>query len=250
MSNHPRWVPAPIDLIRASERTRWSSENPAPELVGYLVIRRSLVDDPSDATSERTWAQFLGWSRYQARSTIRRVGADLEAWKVRPTLSTNVGHYSRITSDGCDDVSTNLDQFSTTRARDPLIVTTTTTGHKKRGGSLSVSETWNQVEQLRLEALPGALPVEQTRIFLRGLQARIRESGSASVVLVWRWLLNSQQKDAGWLRSNGYGSKPATIHGRKFGDYLGRAREWSHVTEAEPAAPAEDALVYFLNEGR
>lgn len=243
---HPRWIPVPISLIRASERARWSADNPAPELVGYLIIRRSLVDDPADETSERTWADYLGWSRYQARKMIRRVGSDLEAWKVQPTMSTNFDHYPRKIPDSCGDVSTNFDQNSTTRARDPLLDTSTGTGQEKRKEFSPDSETWDQVERLRRQALPGAVPVEQTRGFQRGLQARIRESGSAAVVLVWRWVLFSHQKDASWLREHGYGSKPATIHGKKFGDYLGRAREWQRHQAAADPDPG-DALIYFLN---
>ena len=53
-----RWIPAPLPAIHAANRHRWTTENPAPEVVGYLIVWSDLQE--GRRPSRRSMAEHLG----------------------------------------------------------------------------------------------------------------------------------------------------------------------------------------------
>lgn len=254
MKRH-RWIPAPVDLIRSAERTRWSRESPAPPLVGYLVIRAALDADPGDATTDRSWSAFLGWTRWTARSTLRRVREDLSAWNGQPLMppksDQNPPPEVKDPADlesGSDHSPPKTDHDPPTRARDPLPSKKTTTGQDMKTPQLRAL--WEDVERLRRDALPRSRPLRWTSTLRKGIAARVQEHSAETFLLVWRWVLTSRDKDAAWLRENGY-ARPGTVHARsKFDSYTARADEWdAAVSGAQDPLPADggDVLTAWLS---
>ena len=74
-----RWQPCPDDLVAEADRVRWSKDRPAPGVVGYLIAWRVLRD--GGRLSNRVLADHLGWSRWSASQTLKRVRDDLERWR-------------------------------------------------------------------------------------------------------------------------------------------------------------------------
>lgn len=68
------WDRAPRDLIAKAWAKRWTRENDAPDIVGYLLACSTLRQNGS--VSIRQLADQCGWSRHRARRVLERVRAD------------------------------------------------------------------------------------------------------------------------------------------------------------------------------
>ena len=63
------WRPVPQALITDTLIHRWTKDNPAPDLVGFLVaFDRLMAGTPWSA---RKLAVYAGWSRWRANQTLQ-----------------------------------------------------------------------------------------------------------------------------------------------------------------------------------
>ena len=74
-----RWHPAPRGLVAKAGRERWTKDNQAPTLIGYLWAWH-LMDD-GERPTRREIARDLGWSEYRARKLLDEVRADFTEWQ-------------------------------------------------------------------------------------------------------------------------------------------------------------------------
>jgi hypothetical protein len=123
---------------------------------------------------------------------------------------------------------TGQDPFPSGMSRPPLA----------RKAAIPASAIWDEVNRARLDAVPGARPIDLTDARRRALVARVQDSGADAVALVWRWALTAADERAAFLRGGGY-LTPETLHrASKFPAYLDRARAWE--ASLEPAAAPVD----------
>lgn len=73
-----RWRPAPESHIRKAERTAWTPEHPAPDVVIYLVVWQGLHD--GSTWKVRDLADWAGIGRHRAHVLIQEVAADFSTW--------------------------------------------------------------------------------------------------------------------------------------------------------------------------
>ena len=274
-----RWTPAPSDLIREADRTRWTKERPAPAIVGYVIVWDVLRD--GGTWSSRQLAEHLGWSRYSAKAMLKRVEDELVDWRARfdpeqggkPDNEENstdfshnspdfdhktpkFGHQLRVLSGGYEPTSsdTSTELKPDTRARITTDTDTEKTTDTNNGGpapparrsSVPIKDTWNKVEILRIEHIPGCKAQKLTKGRRKVLRARIVEHSPDAVVEVWRWALTSKNTRAMYLREHGY-VRPDTLHRpSKFAGYLEMANEEKHKktrTETKLAVQDLDAFL-------
>ena len=308
-----RWIPAPLPAIHAANRHRWTTDNPAPEVVGYLVVWADLQE--GRRPSRRSMAEHLGWSTYQARKLIEMVKSDLDAWVSRtaqrapviagtckdesPTLTQHppviagtcgddspsgnqadqaepeTAHPSNVIAGTYGDVSPENAQHppviaGTCGAVSPIVRArfTGTGSSLNLNSSLSlqlpnkagpdsttqIKSTWEQVNELRSQHLPGCRTLKLTKARRAVLKARITEHGGEAVVEVWRWALTSSHHRARFLR-DGY-LTPDTLHrASKFPSYLDLSRAPPEQTVTPPPTREETteakriAFDRYLDEG-
>ena len=307
-----RWIPAPLPAIHAANRHRWTTENPAPEVVGYLVVWADLQE--GRRPSRRSMAEHLGWSTYQARKLIETVKADLDAWVSRtaqraPVIAGTCKDESPthpkqpqrppVIAGTCGDASPTDDQAEETAPEDDHpahVIAGTYPGHSPEishlppvitdhheavspivrarftgtGSSLDLNSslslelpnkagpqlksTWEQVNELRSQHLPGCRNLKLTKARRAVLKARITEHGGEAVVEVWRWALTSSHHRARFLR-DGY-LTPDTLHrASKFPAYLDLSRAPPEQTIKPPPTREETteakriAFNRYLDEG-
>ena len=112
-----------------------------------------------------------------------------------------------------------------------------------------MSKTWDRVNQLRAEVVPGARALKLTPARRRHLKARISEHGPEAVVAVWRWALTSSASRAAFLREQGF-VRPDTLHrASKFPGYLDLAREPA-TPEARRSSAGGDLDTFLADDDR
>ena len=267
-----RWAPAPVDLIAEADRTRWTKANPAPRVVGYLIVFRDLRD--GGTWTARRLADHLGWTRWSARSMIDRVRAELSAWEsvrrpppneipvsyeAAPPTSGHIppknshfpaknGQVNGMISGSyeAEPASRPATVPPNTRARSTSTTTRTTTEQR----DTSLSTLWEEVNSLREGHVPGARKLRLTKERRRTLKARVTEHGEASVLKVWTWVLTSPHPRATFLRGSGF-VKPDTLHRPgNFATYLEFAEEGLTPTSTPKTTndTTASALDAFLKE--
>jgi len=99
-----QWNPAPVALIDKAIRRQWTRDNPAPELVAYMVAFNAL--DNGDPWSVRGLAEWAGWTKHKASKLIAAVHSDQQEWKNHSGQSpdsrrTVAGHSAPKIPDTC-----------------------------------------------------------------------------------------------------------------------------------------------------
>lgn len=74
-----RWNPAPVELIQQAARQRWTRDNPAPDVLGFLVAFHGL--DNGDPWSVRNLATWAGWTKHKAAAVLSDVRSFAAEWK-------------------------------------------------------------------------------------------------------------------------------------------------------------------------
>ena len=74
-----RWNPAPVGLIEQATRQRWTRDNPAPDVLGFLVAFHGL--DNGDPWSVRNLATWAGWTKHKAAAVLSDVRSFAAEWK-------------------------------------------------------------------------------------------------------------------------------------------------------------------------
>ena len=273
-----RWSPAPDDLVAEADRGRWSRDNPAPGLVGYLIAWRTMRD--GGVWTVRRFALHVGWSKWSARRMLARVEADLTEWRSgyspdgsghRPDKTSHgpdkTGHVLRVipgtyepepdkTSHGPDKASHGPDDTRarcstdthTDRGTDTSIYHSSDSAPVSSGPAPEVAATWKRIEALRAEHLRGSRSLKLTPGRRKHLRARISESSADEVVAVWKWALTSPSPRAAYLREHGF-VRPDTLHrASKFHDYAEKAATEAAATDkgASRASAGASSFSSFL----
>ena len=269
-----RWSPAPDDLVSEADRTRWTRENPAPAVVGYLSAWNVLRD--GGAWTVRRLALHLGWSRWSAESMLKRVRQDLQRWQGADDTTGTYGARPDENSHQTDENRRQLlvipggyaprpDTVPDTvpdnrRARRSTTTTTTTAtptqitaagapaAQKPRAADVSVSKLWHAVEELRAIHLPGCRTLKLTAGRRKTLKARVMEHSTDAVLEVWRWALTSRNQRATYLRDHGY-VRPDTLHrAAKFAGCLEMAQDDTRTQTRQMSAGGVDLDTFLADE--
>jgi len=245
------WAPGPADLIRQADRTRWTPDNPAPDLVAYLVTWEDIRQGVP--TPSRELADRLGWKRHRARKLLERVKSDLADWFAqKPDSATpKSAQPDPVITGGSPATGAQTPPPSAQKSptvgaeltRTPTRTDNSNRKNKRAGQAqrlVQMKLVWDQVNTFRKSVVPGARALRLPEVRRKALGARIDEHGPDSVLVVVKYVLTSPARNAQWLREQGYTAPENWLSPGNFVKYLEAAEEGA-ASVVPDQAPADGA---------
>jgi len=212
------WDKAPRDLVSLAWSARWDKENQAPELVGYMLAQRVILDGGS--LPIRTLAKHCGWSRHVAERVLRRVKTDTGTDNARTKTDTGTDNRppdnlrNRCESRTKTDTGTDNARTKTDIARVPLSESRVEREENNppnapqgagRKPSRPIAATWTQIVEVCRDH-PTAGPVPQAKIgkkFRAKLSTLLGEFTPDEICRAVLWWRTSEHPRAQMLREKG-----------------------------------------------
>ena len=208
-----QWHPAPVALIAKLGKHRWTPENQAPDVVGFLWVWN--MQHQGAVISIRELAEYAGWTRWKAEQILKGLKEEKAGWAVKPDDSRQQPDSTPKQS----QVVTEPNQTATrhTHAPDPLITNTKLDLKNTVNPNLGLADTWKKINDARKEG-GKARALKLTDKRRRNLKARLRENKEEDLLRVIDWWLRSSHDRALFLREGGYDVD--TLFTPKFDTYL------------------------------
>jgi hypothetical protein len=214
-----QWQPAPKDMVLELMKTRWSPENPAPEVVVHLWMWHLL--ESGGTVTVRDLMDYAGWKKWRAHQFQRDALSFRNDWTSHDSgQEVDKKRTSEpVISDTCEPKPDKKRTGSGhSRARAVPSTTYNSTENTITSDKDSVSDLWEEINEARKDALGGNLrALTLTNKRRRFLGARLKKKdGRENVMRVVSWWLHSSHHRATFVREN---------HGwdtvqRKFDEYL------------------------------
>ena len=253
------WRPVPQALIADMMMEKWSRDNQAPEAVGWLIaFDRAMAGHP---ISVRRLADYCGWTRWKASEVIGKVASFRADWSdyqphvtasdrpPKPSNRSNLqgqagqnadgnqtenGHRGRGIKGTEHEHEHGRDSNVKSGSGESSVESESAAGEAPldgnqapaacKGANPSVSDVWQQMEELRQKHKPGSQK-RKLRGRYNDLKLRIQEHGADEVLHAWRWLWESNDKRAVYMRSTGY-ETGSFLRPKNLRDYVDKANDW------------------------
>ena len=237
------WRPVPQALIADLMLEKWTETRPAPEIVGWLIaFDRTMARHP---ISVRRLADYCGWSRWKANQVSAKVKAFCDTWQEYQPVLTNSQRPSKANNDSNLQSKTGQEPDGSQtenrhRARgiketkhehvqleDKDVQNEASKQQETKSGSVGVpvADVWSQMEEIRKRQKPGTKS-RQLRGRYNDLKNRIIEHGAEEVLHAWRWLWESEDRRAVFMRSNGY-ETGSFLRASNLREYVDKANDWN-----------------------
>lgn len=257
-----QWHPVPAHMAAALSKQTWTTDNPAPDAVGYLWAWH--MQHNQSAVSIRELAKWAGWKNWRARKVLQEMNEQIDAWEGKTTrirtASAQPTHSERTVLAQHPDTNQIVTPEKRTVLAQPAHTFSTASAHSRASSSLKTKDTitikeqntadseapverpkpvrgvFDEIVRLRLEALPGARELTLTKARAQILKARITEHSAEDVLEVVKWWLRSTHKRAGYLRENGHGID-TLLRASNFPKYLEFSQEQPRPKAAAFSVP-------------
>lgn len=258
-----QWHPVPAHMAAALSKQTWTTDNPAPEAVGYLWAWH--MQHNQSAVSIRELAKWAGWKHWRARRVLEEMRDQIDAWEGKNTRirteSAQFTHSKRTESAQLPDKNQGVTPEKRTQNAQEMHTFSTESAHSRARSSSTNKNTitinkhtsdkpppverpkpvrvvFNEIVRLRLEAWPGARELTLTKARAQILKARITEHSGEDVIAVVKWWLESTHPRAGYLRENGHGID-TLLRASNFAKYL-------EFSQEQPRKPKPKATAFSV----
>lgn len=255
------WRPCPDSLIDEDAERRWTSDNPCPMSLAWLLCWKSIRD--GRPVSVRKVMDWTGWGSTRARRILAAVKEGREEWgeDSRDTVATLLQHGSNTAptraakdlpeqSEATDTPATREQHGDNTPSRARSSVDSERERERKDPALFPERTPWLPTDDeralwarvmeirgkgsLKLGATRKPKPTDAGWVRLRNLRDAIRESGPDAVLLVAEWARWCPVGRAATNRQNQCDDPDTWLRTCHWEPYLGFAREWD--MEGRPRA--------------
>ena len=236
-----RWIPVPWAAVRAADRTRYDTDTPAPEIVGWALMWAAAVERAP--RTSRVWAADLGWTRHRVREMMKRVQI---AQRNFNNLAGSAAHFPPKPAQNRPPAPSNYNHLDGAHNQSPPKTDRSRARDLNLNNKLIVFNCGDQISDVwgSLKPDPGALSEGYRDLILSLLNdGRSKEE----LIRVWVWAHTSPHKRAEYLRVNGYTSPRTIFNPVKFDGYLRMATATARTaTTTTTTTTAADPMAAFL----
>ena len=248
-----QWHPAPRAMIDDELLRRWTRDNPAPDLVGHMVlVSRILSGNPWGRAKLAAWS---GLSKHRASSAIKAAQQWVDEWQsgtFLPVGDQQRGQQSPANTDSYDDETgsnqAEAGQKSGRNRHHARGITDTTTKQNKTDPSIKpvgneqVRQLWADLNARRAIDKGGrARTLKLTPQIARALREALTYSQPVDVLRAYEWFLTAA--DARWWQDNGC-DLITFCRQKHIGEFINKAQEWTPEIEAKQQAEAANVIPF------
>jgi hypothetical protein len=233
-----QWTPAPQGMIAELVKRKWTSDNPAPKVVGYLWAWAIIHNGGS--LSRRDLADYMGVSEWKARRLIEQVEKDYQNWGP-PKTAQQPPKARRVTPNKSKELEPKaahppppgLPSHARSLVNKYKSKSTLTKGPNKAD---LITPLWEEVNKIWRESKPGARALRLNKSRRSKLNQRLAESSPEEFIAVWRWRCTSSHGRAIALRKGAYGID-TVLRAERYEEYLDFSKELKVVRDKTQKPP-------------